>query len=77
MPFVSHKTFSKRRKESDTYLATFRRHRRAFSQHCGFHQLKRKTLQLMKPTVLAESSNKLSFFIIISALHRCLRKVAR
>ena len=45
----------KRRKESDTYLATDRRHHRrtqiamkvdncvAFSWHCGLHQLKRKT----------------------------------
>jgi hypothetical protein len=29
----------------------------------------------MKATVLAESSNKLSFFIVICALQRCLRKV--
>jgi hypothetical protein len=34
-------------------------------------------LQLMKTTVLAESSNLLSFFIIICAVQRCLRIVAR
>ena len=46
------KIMLKRRKESDTYLAAGRGHRRStkiamkidkigvFSQHCGFHQLK-------------------------------------
>ena len=35
------------------------------------------TTLLMKATVLAESSNLLSFFIVICALQRCLRIVAR
>ena len=34
-------------------------------------------LQLMKATVLVESSNKLSFFIVICLLQQCLWKVAR
>jgi hypothetical protein len=67
----------KRRKESDTYLATVRSHHwsrqimmkidkiGAFSQHCGFRQLKRKKAPIW------------SIFIVICLLQRCLRTVAR
>ena len=73
------KNMLKRRKESDTYQATVCRHHwsrqitiknRAFSQHCGFHQLKRAT-------VLAESSCILSIFIMICLLQLCLLTVVR
>ena len=50
----------------------------AFGQHCGFHQLKKKhPLQLMEATVLDESSGKLSTFIVICLLQRCLQTVVR
>ena len=58
-----------RRKESDTYLATV-------SRHCWSRQimmkidklLKSLSLQLMKATVLAESYNISSIFIVICLL---------
>jgi hypothetical protein len=49
----------KRRKESDTYLATICRHR----WNAQMAMIKDNLLELMKATGLAESSNKLSFSI--------------
>ena len=63
----------KRRKESDTYLDTFRR-------HCWSAQMtmeKDNLWELSASIVAFISSNKLSSFIVICALQRCLRKVAR
>ena len=75
---------------SGTYLATIRRHRWSAqmtikkdnklvlsASTVAFISLRgRLPLQLMKATILAESSNLLSFFIAICALQRCLRIVA-
>ena len=57
------KNMLKWRKDSDTYLTTVCRH------HWSRRSL---PLQLMKVTVLAESYNYLSAFIVICLLQRCL-----
>jgi hypothetical protein len=73
------KNMLERRKENDTYLVTFHRHHwraQMMIEKDNLLELSVSTvalisllpLQLMKATVLAERSNKLSFFIVI-----CLR----
>ena len=61
----------KRRKESDTYLATFHRHRWSAQM-----KMKKDNLLELSASTVTESSNQLSFFVIC-ALQRCLWKVAR
>ena len=66
------------RKESNTYLATVGRHR--CSRHITMkidNTVAYIRVQLMKATVLAESYNYLSIFIVICRLQRCLLTVAR
>ena len=65
-----------RRKENDTYLATVSRHHwsRKITMKIEEDSL---PLQLMKATVLAESYNNLSIFIVICLLQQCLLTVAR
>ena len=58
------KNMLKRKKENDTYLATFRRHRWSAQM-------------TMKKDNLFELSASSVAFIVICALQRCLRKVAK
>jgi hypothetical protein len=62
---IQMKNMLTRRKESDTYLATVRRHRWSKQITTKIDNL---PLQLMKATVLAESYNNLPIFIVICLL---------